>query len=113
MFYSSWTTIDHFLLWYPITEFLSQPDLEIDVSDEMIPPNKMKLICHHEYNAPAPAPPAYYFFYQNNNQMGMASSENHELVEQTPGQYKCKVSVPMLDLTKWSEPKTFGQVSGT
>lgn len=96
-----------------ITELLSQPVLEIDVKNEMIPANMMKLTCHHEYNAPAPAPPVYYFFYHNDSKLGMASSENHELVERIPGQYKCKVKVPMLDLTKWSEPKTFGQVPGT
>ncbi|XP_076591513.1 high affinity immunoglobulin gamma Fc receptor I-like [Chaetodon auriga] len=95
-----------------VLELLSQPVLEIVANDVLIPFNTMKLICHHQYNAPPPAPPVHYYFYKNNNRLGIATSENHDLVKQTPGEYSCKVRVPELGLLRWSEPKSFGQVEG-
>ena len=92
---------------------MSQPVLEIVDNSKLIPANKMKLICHHQYNARAPAPPAHYYFYKNNAKPGTATSQNHYLVMQTPGQYSCKVKVPQLDIVRWSEPKSVGQVTGT
>lgn len=73
----------------------------------------MKLICHHEYNLPAPAPPAHFYFYKNNNRLGTATSEDQLSVRQSPGQYSCKVKVPALNLVRWSEPKGFDPVLGT
>ncbi|XP_070827243.1 high affinity immunoglobulin gamma Fc receptor I-like [Chaetodon trifascialis] len=95
-----------------VLELLSQPVLEIVTNNVLIPSNMMKLICHHQYNAPPPAPPIHYYFYRNNDRLGVATSENHDLVKQTPGHYSCKVRVPELGLVRWSEPKTFGQVKG-
>lgn len=73
----------------------------------------MKLVCHHKYNAPAPAPPVHYYFYRNNKRLGTATSDNWYLVQQTPGQYSCKVRVPELNVIRWSEPKSFEEVAGT
>ncbi|XP_039985886.1 uncharacterized protein LOC120791524 [Xiphias gladius] len=95
-----------------VFEVLSQPVLEIVVDDILIPANRMKLICHIQYNAHAPAPPVHYYFYKNNNRLGTATSENHDLVRRTPGQYSCKAKVPQLGLSRLSEPKSFGQVTG-
>lgn len=72
----------------------------------------MKLICHVQYNARAPAPPVHYYFYRNSNQLGTATSENHVLVRQTPGYYSCRARVPKLVLSRWSEPKSFGEITG-
>lgn len=73
----------------------------------------MKLICHVQYNAPAPAPPVNYYFYKNNSRLGVATSENYNEVRQIPGHYSCKARVPLLNLSRLSEPKAFGQESGT
>lgn len=89
------------------SEVLSQPVLELDANNDQVPAGMMKLICHHEYNAPAPAPPVHYYFYRNNNKLGVATSVNHEFVKRTPGQYTCKTKVPQLGLIRWSEPKKF------
>lgn len=91
------------------SEVLSKPVLEINVNTDQVP-SRMMLICHHEYNLPAPAPTAHFYFYKNNYQLGTATSENQLSVRQTPGQYCCKVRVPTLNLVRWSEPKGFGQV---
>ncbi|XP_070685418.1 high affinity immunoglobulin gamma Fc receptor I-like [Pempheris klunzingeri] len=93
-----------------VLEVLSQPILEIVADDNLIPVNRMKLVCHVQYNAPAPVPPIHYYFYKNNNRLGTATSENHDLFRQTPGQYSCKAKVPELGLFRWSEPKSFGEV---
>ncbi|KAI3354227.1 hypothetical protein L3Q82_018764, partial [Scortum barcoo] len=90
-----------------VLEVVSQPHLEIVT---VAPTKKMKLICHHEYNAPDSSPQLNYYFYKNNNQLGPSTSDNHYVVTQTPGQYSCKVRVPQLNLVRWSEPKSFGQV---
>ncbi|XP_040901401.1 high affinity immunoglobulin gamma Fc receptor I-like [Toxotes jaculatrix] len=95
-----------------VLEVLSQPVLEIVTANSLIPAGKMKLICHLQYNAPNPAPPIHYYFYKNNNRLGTATSENHNLVRQSPGLYSCKAKVPQLGLSRWSELKTFGQVTG-
>ncbi|XP_042342338.1 Fc receptor-like A [Plectropomus leopardus] len=89
-----------------VSEVLSQPILEIVANDSLIPVNKMKLICHVQYHAHAPAPPIHYYFYKNNNRLGTATSENHDLVKRTPGQYSCRAKVPELGISKWSEPKS-------
>ncbi|XP_068567859.1 Fc receptor-like A isoform X2 [Cebidichthys violaceus] len=95
-----------------VLEVLSQPLLEIVADNNLIPVDKMKLICHLQYNARAPAPPIHFYFYKNNNQLGTAMSQNHDLVKQTPGQYSCKAKVPGLGISRGSEPKPFGQVTG-
>lgn len=95
-----------------IQEVLSQPVLEIDTGSDLIPASKMKLVCHLQYNAPAPAPQIHYYFYKNGNRLGTATSENHDLVKRTPGVYSCKAKVPQLGISKWSEPKGFGQMTG-
>ncbi|XP_031717235.1 uncharacterized protein LOC116391107 isoform X1 [Anarrhichthys ocellatus] len=95
-----------------VLEVLSQPLLEIVADNNLIPVNKMKLICHLQYNARAPAPPIHFYFYMNNNQLGTAMSQNHVLVKRTPGQYSCKAKVPELGISRRSEPKPFGQVTG-
>ncbi|XP_056905723.1 sialoadhesin-like [Takifugu flavidus] len=94
-----------------VVEILTKPVLEIDVNNNQIP-NRMKLICHHEYNLPAPAPPVHFYFYKNDNLLGPATSENRLSVNQKPGLYSCKVRVPELNLVRWSEHKGFGQVPG-
>ncbi|XP_029302962.1 uncharacterized protein LOC115018213 [Cottoperca gobio] len=94
-----------------VLEVLSQPVLEI-VDDNLIPFNRMKLICHLQYNAHAPIPPIHYYFYMNNNRLGQATSENHDLVKRTPGQYSCKARVPELGISRYSEPENFGQATG-
>nr|XP_020491835.1 high affinity immunoglobulin gamma Fc receptor I-like [Labrus bergylta] len=96
-----------------VLEVLSQPVLEIVADSYLIPEKKMKLICHHQYNAPAPAPPVHYYFYESDIQLGTATSENHNLVKRTPGNYRCKARVPQLGLSKWSSPKAFGQMTGS
>ncbi|XP_038550292.1 high affinity immunoglobulin gamma Fc receptor I-like [Micropterus salmoides] len=95
-----------------VLEVLSQPILEIVSDKNLVPVNLMKLICHLQYNAPAPAPPLNYYFYKNNNRLGTATSENYDLVKRTPGQYRCRAKVPELDIFRWSEPTIFGQVTG-
>ncbi|XP_030600199.1 high affinity immunoglobulin epsilon receptor subunit alpha-like isoform X2 [Archocentrus centrarchus] len=92
-----------------ILEVLSQPVLEISPSSDIML-NRMKLTCHVQYNAPAPAPPINYYFYRNNKRLGPATSNNYDLVIQTPGLYSCKARVPELVLSKWSEPKPFGRI---
>lgn len=94
-----------------LSEILSKPVLEISVSNIQIL-NGMKLICHHEYNLPAPAPARHFYFYKNNTLLGPATSEDWLSVRQTPGLYSCKVRVPELNLIRWSERKAFGQVPG-
>uniref|UniRef100_UPI003AAC74F2 high affinity immunoglobulin gamma Fc receptor I-like isoform X1 n=1 Tax=Centroberyx gerrardi TaxID=166262 RepID=UPI003AAC74F2 len=94
-----------------ISEILTQPFLEVVPRDPLIPANMMRLICHLQYNAHAPAPPIHFYFYKNGNKLTTASSENNVAVERTPGQYSCKARVPELDLMRWSETKNFGQVT--
>uniref|UniRef100_A0A3B4ZV27 Ig-like domain-containing protein n=1 Tax=Stegastes partitus TaxID=144197 RepID=A0A3B4ZV27_9TELE len=86
-----------------VLEVLSQPVLEIVTDDYHSQVNKMKLICHVQYNLHAPAPPIHYYFYKNNNRLGTATSEGHDLVKRTPGLYSCRVRVPELGLSRWSE----------
>uniref|UniRef100_A0A668RS47 Ig-like domain-containing protein n=1 Tax=Oreochromis aureus TaxID=47969 RepID=A0A668RS47_OREAU len=86
---------------------LSQPILEI-IPNYDTQLKRMKLTCHVQYNAPAPAPPIDFYFYKNNRRLGPATSDNYNLVKQTPGLYSCKARVPQLDLSKSSEPKNFG-----
>ncbi|XP_033486462.1 high affinity immunoglobulin gamma Fc receptor I-like [Epinephelus lanceolatus] len=95
-----------------VVEVVSQPILEIVADNNQVPVNKMKLICHVQYNAHAPAPPIHYYFYKNKSRLGIATSENHDLVKQDPGQYSCKVKVPQLGVTRWSTPQNFAQVTG-
>ncbi|XP_037632315.1 Fc receptor-like protein 5 isoform X2 [Sebastes umbrosus] len=95
-----------------VSEVLSLPVLEIVADNDLMPVNKMKLICLLEYNAPAPAPPIHYYFYKNNNRLGTATTKNHDLVKRTPGHYSCKAKVPELGVSRWSEPKPFGEVTG-
>ncbi|XP_026219121.1 high affinity immunoglobulin epsilon receptor subunit alpha-like isoform X2 [Anabas testudineus] len=90
-----------------VLEVLSQPILEI--VPNVISSEKIKLICHVQYNAPAPAPPINYFFYKNDNRLGPATSENYDLVRKAPGEYSCKAKVPQTGISRWSEPKRFGQ----
>ncbi|XP_034460259.1 Fc receptor-like A isoform X1 [Hippoglossus hippoglossus] len=91
-----------------VLEVLTQPILEIVEHDQQL----IKLICHLQYNAHAPAPPINYYFYKNNQRLGTATSENSDLVRQSPGRYSCRAKVPQLDISRWSEPKSFGQVAG-
>ncbi|XP_034723528.1 titin-like [Etheostoma cragini] len=95
-----------------VLEVLSQPVLEIAADHDLIPVKKMKLICHVQYNGRAPAPAIHFYFYNNNNRLGTSTSENYDFVQRTPGQYSCKAKVPELGISKWSEPKSFGQVTG-
>ena len=97
----------------PISDVLSLPVLEIVADNDLIPANKMKLICHLQYNARAPAPPINYYFYKNDNRLGTATSENHDLVRRTPGQYSCRAKVPLLGISRSSELESFEQVKGT
>nr|XP_020471281.1 low affinity immunoglobulin gamma Fc region receptor IV-like [Monopterus albus] len=90
-----------------VLEVLSQPHLEIDAANDLI-----KLVCHVQYNIPAPAPPIQYFFYKNNTRLGPAASENYALVSWKPGQYSCKAKVPQLGLWRWSESLSFEQETG-
>lgn len=94
-----------------LLEVLSKPVLEINVTSDQIS-SRMKLICHHEYNLPAPAPPAHFYFYKNDKRLGTAKSENQLLVSRTPGWYHCKVRVPVLNLVRWSELKAYGKIPG-
>lgn len=94
-----------------VTEVLSQPVLEI-IPNYDTQLKRMKLICHVQYNAPAPAPPIDFYFYKNNRRLGPATSDNYNVVKQTPGLYSCKARVPQLGLSKSSEPKNFGQIRG-
>ncbi|KAM6933114.1 high affinity immunoglobulin gamma Fc receptor I-like [Xenentodon cancila] len=96
-----------------VLEVLSQPVLEFDTKNLFIGRDKMKLICHVQYNARAPAPKIHYYFYRNNNRLGIALSENHDTVRKTPGYYSCRAKVPELGLLRWSESKSFGDVTGT
>lgn len=93
-----------------IIELLSQPRLEIDAGNDLIGLNMMKLTCQVQYNARAPAPPINYYFYKNNDRLGPATSENHDLVKRTPGEYSCKAKVPELGISRQSEPMRFGQI---
>ncbi|XP_039865276.1 low affinity immunoglobulin gamma Fc region receptor III-B-like isoform X1 [Simochromis diagramma] len=95
-----------------ILEVLSQPILEI-IPNYDTQLKRMKLICHVQYNAPAPAPPIDFYFYKNNRRLGPATSDNYNVVKQTPGLYSCKARVPQLGLSKSSEPKNFGQIRAT
>ncbi|XP_034557731.1 high affinity immunoglobulin gamma Fc receptor I-like [Notolabrus celidotus] len=95
-----------------VLEVLSQPFLEIVADNNLMTESKMKLVCHHQYNAPAPAPPIHYYFYEGDNQLGTATSDNRQLVKRTPGHYRCRAKVPELGLSQWSEFQTFGQVTG-
>ncbi|KAM4567047.1 low affinity immunoglobulin gamma Fc region receptor III-A-like [Odontesthes bonariensis] len=90
-----------------ILEVLTQPLLEIDAGSDPMKMNRMKLICHVQYNARAPAPPLNYYFYKSNTRMGMATSEKHFWVSKTPGQYSCRARVPLLGLSRFSETKDF------
>ncbi|KAM3616533.1 uncharacterized protein V6R79_019491 [Siganus canaliculatus] len=93
-----------------VLELLSQPVLEIVTNKTQVPnDDMMKLICHHQYNAPHPAPPVNYYFYKDNQRLGVSKSENHDLVERIPGLYSCKVKVPELGIFKWSEAQSFKQ----
>ncbi|XP_029028017.1 high affinity immunoglobulin epsilon receptor subunit alpha-like [Betta splendens] len=88
-----------------VSEVLTEPVLEaVSVSKD-----KVKLICHVQYNARAPAPPVNYYFYKNNNRLGVATSENQKVVLSAPGLYSCRARVPQLDISRWSEPTEFGQ----
>ncbi|XP_038162317.1 Fc receptor-like protein 5 [Cyprinodon tularosa] len=95
-----------------ILEVLTLPVLEIDDKNLQPTGNKIKLICHTQYNAHAPAPPVNYYFYKNNHLLGPAKSQNHIYVTRAPGWYSCRAKVPKLDIMRWSEPKSFGEVTG-
>ncbi|XP_043974564.1 basement membrane-specific heparan sulfate proteoglycan core protein-like [Gambusia affinis] len=95
-----------------ILEVLTKPVLEIDKDNAQLERNKMKLVCHVQYNAPAPAPPVNYYFYKNNNLLGPAISLNHMNVRKAAGWYSCRAKVPKLDMVRWSEPQSFGEVAG-
>ncbi|XP_071352929.1 Fc receptor-like A [Trachinotus anak] len=95
-----------------VLELVTQPVLEIVANNDQTPAGWMTLICHLQYNARGPAPPIHYYFYKDDKRLGTATSENHDLVRQSPGQYSCKAKVPQLDITRWSEPKGFGEVAG-
>ncbi|XP_061683202.1 high affinity immunoglobulin gamma Fc receptor I-like [Syngnathoides biaculeatus] len=90
-----------------VSEVLTQPVLEISPDNSLLPLNLMKLICHLQYNARAPAPPLNYYFYKDNRRLGLSTSENYNLVKRTPGLYSCKVKVPTLGLSKSSEAEQF------
>uniref|UniRef100_A0A1A8BBE5 Ig-like domain-containing protein n=1 Tax=Nothobranchius kadleci TaxID=1051664 RepID=A0A1A8BBE5_NOTKA len=96
-----------------VVEFLSQPVLEIDAENNQIGVNKIKLICHVQYNARAPAPPINFYFYKNDHLLGTATSENHKVVRRDSGWYSCRAKVPQLGLFRWSEARSFGEVTGT
>ncbi|CAK6963465.1 high affinity immunoglobulin gamma Fc receptor I-like [Scomber scombrus] len=93
-----------------VSEVVTQPYLEIVADDKLVPANMIKLVCHVEYNARAPAPPINYYFYKNNKRLGTATSENHDLARRVPGHYSCKAKVPVLGIFRLSEPKSFGEV---
>uniref|UniRef100_A0A3Q0S9C5 Ig-like domain-containing protein n=1 Tax=Amphilophus citrinellus TaxID=61819 RepID=A0A3Q0S9C5_AMPCI len=93
-----------------LSEVLSQPVLEISPTSDILL-NRMKLTCHVQYNAPAPAPPINYYFYRNNKRLGPATSNNYDLVIPTPGLYSCKARVPELDLSKWSDLKLLNELN--
>ncbi|XP_054901420.1 Fc receptor-like protein 5 [Poeciliopsis prolifica] len=95
-----------------ILEVLTEPVLEIEKDNAQLERNKMKLICHVQYNARAPAPPVNYYFYKNNNLLGPSISLNHMLIRKDAGWYSCRVKVPKLDIVRWSEPQRFGEVAG-
>ncbi|XP_061537693.1 low affinity immunoglobulin gamma Fc region receptor III-like [Phycodurus eques] len=90
-----------------VLEVLTQPVLEVIADNNLLPMDLMKLICHLQYNARAPAPPVNYYFYKDNRRLGLATSENFDLVKRRPGLYSCKVKVPQLRLCKWSEAEPF------
>uniref|UniRef100_A0AAQ4NPW8 Ig-like domain-containing protein n=1 Tax=Gasterosteus aculeatus aculeatus TaxID=481459 RepID=A0AAQ4NPW8_GASAC len=94
-----------------VAEVLSQPLLEIVADNNLFPVNFMKLICHLQYNARAPAPPIHFYFYKNKKQVATASSEKSVTVNRTPGQYSCKARVPELGISRESELRSFGQVT--
>lgn len=95
-----------------IPEVLTEPVLEVVPRDNVNPSDTMRLICHVQYNAPAPAPPVHYYFYKDGYRLAPASSENNERFLRTPGLYHCKAKVPVLGLERLSEAKAFGQVAG-
>ncbi|XP_023146916.1 high affinity immunoglobulin gamma Fc receptor I-like [Amphiprion ocellaris] len=95
-----------------VLEVLSQPVLEIIADNDLKRLNKIKLLCHVDYNARGFTPPIHYYFYKDNNQLGTATSEGRDLVSRTPGMYSCKVRVPELGLLRWSEAKSFGKIAG-
>lgn len=66
--------------------------------------DEMKLICHVQYNARAPAPPINYYFYKNDNLLGVATSKNQKVLLKAPGVYVCKARVPKLGISRLSEP---------
>ncbi|KAL6116043.1 uncharacterized protein ACO6RY_00743 [Pungitius sinensis] len=94
-----------------VAEVLSQPLLEIVADNNLFPINLMKLICHLQYNARAPAPPIHFYFYKNKQQVATASSEKSVMVNRTPGQYSCKARVPQLGISRESKLRSFGQVT--
>lgn len=94
-----------------ILEVVTEPLLEIDEVYSHLEPNKIKLICHLQYNARAPAPPITYYFYKNNNLVGPGISLNYLHVRRTPGWYSCRAKVPKLGITRWSDPRSFGEVT--
>ncbi|XP_049581496.1 high affinity immunoglobulin gamma Fc receptor I [Syngnathus scovelli] len=90
-----------------VSEVLTQPVLEVVTENVPLSASMMKLICHVQYNARAPAPPIHYFFYLDDRRLGTAMSENFDLVKRRPGLYRCKVKVRQLGLCKWSEAEAF------
>ncbi|XP_047449341.1 high affinity immunoglobulin gamma Fc receptor I-like isoform X2 [Mugil cephalus] len=95
-----------------VLEVLTKPVLEITTDPRLREINKMKLTCHVQYNARAPAPPISFYFYKNGIRLGTATSENHDLVRLSPGQFSCRAKVLASGLSKLSEPKIYGQTTG-
>uniref|UniRef100_A0A673BBC0 Ig-like domain-containing protein n=1 Tax=Sphaeramia orbicularis TaxID=375764 RepID=A0A673BBC0_9TELE len=60
-----------------------------------------------------PAPPMYFYFYKNNKHLAMAISQNYILVTRSPGTFTCMAMVPQMGVSRQSDPKSFGQVTGT
>lgn len=112
-FFHIWMCQWSVFLFGSILEVLSQPLLEIVADNNLFPVNFMKLICHLQYNARAPTPPIHFYFYKNKKQVATASSEKSVTVNRTPGQYSCKARVPELGISRESEVRSFGQVTGT
>ncbi|KAM9812467.1 low affinity immunoglobulin gamma Fc region receptor III-A-like [Syngnathus typhle] len=90
-----------------VSEVLTQPVLKVVTENVPLSEDRMKLICHVQYNARPPAPPIHYFFYLDDRRLGTAMSENFDLVKRRPGLYRCKVKVRQLGLSKWSEAEAF------
>lgn len=90
-----------------VVEPMTQPKLVILDDEQMRLLSMLQLVCVLDYNVPEPAPPVLYYFFLDDSRLGTPASDNFSMVKRSTGAFKCQAKVAQLDLSRWSEPKSY------